>query len=485
MDTTTNRIKRYFMKKILSIMIAVLLCSITFTSSAQQTRTDAFHDAYALQQVVVLSRHNIRSPLSGPDSALGRITPHKWFQWSSAPSELSLRGGVLETMMGQFFRLWAEREGLFAHNAQPDETEVRFYANSMQRTIATARYFSSGMFPVGNLPVEHHYPVGTMDPVYTPQITTLSADYSARAISQIANLFGGGSLEGIGQKVDSNILLAERVIDIAQSVACTQGDTCHFNTDDTNILLQLNKEPAMTGGLKLACSVSDALVLQYYEQPNDSAAAFGHSITMEDWRRLSAIKDWYGDVLFTAPLVAINVAHPLLQEMLYELRSTRRFSFLCGHDSNIGSVLAALGLNDYDLPGTIEHKTPIGSKLVIEKWLGTDGIYYASLNLCYQTPAQLRYQSLLDLDNPPMIYPISLKELTPNADGLYLLTDLEALIEDRIAQYDDLLNETQSIPAEHAAVPSSQTTYTVMGQPVQPGTRHTLLVRPGQTFYRQ
>lgn len=102
MDTTTNRIKRYFMKKILSIMIVVLLCSITFTSSAQQTRTDAFHDAYALQQVVVLSRHNIRSPLSGPDSALGRITPHKWFQWSSAPSELSLRGGVLETMMGHF-----------------------------------------------------------------------------------------------------------------------------------------------------------------------------------------------------------------------------------------------------------------------------------------------------------------------------------------------------------------------------------------------
>ena len=171
--------------------------------------------------------------------------------------------------------------------------------------------------------------------------------------------------------------------------------------------------------------------------------------------------------------------------MLYELRSTRRFSFLCGHDSNIGSVLAALGLNDYDLLGTIEHKTPIGSKLVIEKWLGTDGIYYASLNLCYQTPAQLRYQSLLDLDNPPMVYPILLKELTPNADGLYLLTDLEALIEDRIAQYDDLLNETQSIQAEHIAVPSSQTTYTVLGQPVQPGTRHTLLVRPGQTFYRQ
>ncbi len=466
-------------------LLVALLCGVSIAATAQQTRTDAFHDAYTLQEIVVLSRHNIRSPLSGPESTLGRITPHTWYPWSSAPSELSLRGGVLETEMGQYFRLWAEREGLFAHNAQPDDTEVRFYANSMQRTIATAQYFSSGMFPVGNLPIEHHYPVGTMDPVFTPQITALSADYSARAINQISSLFGNGSLEGIGRNVRANFLLAEEVIDIAQSAACTQGDTCHFNTDDTNILLQLNKEPAMTGGLKLACTVSDALVLQYYEQSDDSAAAFGHSLTTEEWRQLSAIKDWYGDVLFTAPLVAINVAHPLLREILSELRTLgRRFSFLCGHDSNIGSVLAALGMTDYDLPESIERKTPIGSKLVIEKWLGTDGLYYASLNICYQTPAQLRQQALLDLDNPPMIYPIRLNDLTPNADGLYLLTELEALIEDRIAQYDNLLTDINTVQ-EEVHQPSSQATYTLQGQSVSPDTQHTFLVRPGQTFYRQ
>lgn len=50
-------------------------------------------DGYQLEQVVVLSRHNIRSPLSGSGSVLGSITPHEWFAWSSNPSELSLRGG--------------------------------------------------------------------------------------------------------------------------------------------------------------------------------------------------------------------------------------------------------------------------------------------------------------------------------------------------------------------------------------------------------
>ncbi|MCR5661355.1 MAG: hypothetical protein K6G50_04400, partial [bacterium] len=35
-------------------------------------------DGYVLEQAVVLSRHNIRSPLSGSGSNLGKITPHQW-----------------------------------------------------------------------------------------------------------------------------------------------------------------------------------------------------------------------------------------------------------------------------------------------------------------------------------------------------------------------------------------------------------------------
>ena len=62
------------------------------------------HEGYTLQQVVIMSRHNIRSPLSGKGSALGTLTPHDWIAWSSDPSELSLRGGDAEASMGQWFR---------------------------------------------------------------------------------------------------------------------------------------------------------------------------------------------------------------------------------------------------------------------------------------------------------------------------------------------------------------------------------------------
>ena len=103
-------------------------------------------EGYTLKQAVVLSRHNIRAPLSGEGSALDTITPNKWFEWSAPASQLSVRGGILETEMGQYFRKWLEAEGLFEPNYQPKDGAVRIYANSKQRTIATAQFFPQDFF---------------------------------------------------------------------------------------------------------------------------------------------------------------------------------------------------------------------------------------------------------------------------------------------------------------------------------------------------
>ena len=406
------------MKKL--FLAIFLLCSLGLLGQST-------HEHYTLKQVVVLSRHNIRSPLSGRQSALQRITPHEWYHWSSAPSELSLRGGALETMMGQYFRKWLVSEGLMQENEIPAEGAMRFYANSKQRTIATAQYFSSGMLPVANVRIEHHCEMDKMDPVFHPQITDDNEDFKALAQQQIAAMGGEKGMVGIGEKMADNYKVLERVLDMDLSRACLEGDTCHFHTDDAHVYLVKYREPGMGGSLRLACQAADALVLQYYEEPDAVKAAFGDTISWEDWESISAIKDWYGDVLFTAPAVACQVARPLLQTMLEELQNDKRkFTFLCGHDSNIGSVLAALEAEDYSLPNTIEKKTPIGCKLVIEKWENPQGQQFVSLNLVYQSTEQLRNMTLLDMENPPMVFPVKLKGLSANADGLY---PYEALVE--------------------------------------------------------
>lgn len=416
--------------KLFWILFAILCSNV----SAQNSRSDIFHSRYTLSEVVVLSRHNIRSPLAGKGSVIDRITPHKWFAWTSSSSRLSLKGGVMETMMGQYFHKWLMEEGLFLEDEMPASNEVRVYANSMQRTMATARYFMSGFMPVANIPVEHHCEVGVMDSIFTPQITRISDEFCKTAFHQIAEINGEQVnmhkesqssyycvLNNAQNRLAPNYASLCSVLDIRESPACIKGDTCRIAGFDT-IWLRLNQEPQTTGALKLAYSAADAMILQYYEESDDLKASFGHKLNYNDWLQISEIKDWYGDLLFTAPIVAKQVAAPLLNEIVRELNTPyRKFSFLCGHDSNIGSVLAALGVSNYSLPNTIERKTPIGTKLVFEKWVDNNGKYYVSVSLIYHSSAQMRQSSYSDFT--PIKYPIQIDGLSTNSDGLYSLKD--------------------------------------------------------------
>ena len=428
------------MRKLNSLLLLLILTIICpALAQAQLQRSEVFKGKYKLKEVVILSRHNIRSPLSTNGSALSKMTPHEWTNWSSAASELTLRGGVLETEMGQFFRKWTIETGLFKDNYVPTIDEVNVYANSMQRCIATAQYFSGGFMPVANLRVNHRYVPSKMDPIFFPRLTKSTEAFRTEAMKQINAMGGKEGLVGINKSLKESYDLIAKVLDMKQSEYYKKGEIKDFVNNDTQITLELNQEPGMKGSLKNANSASDAFILQYYEEPDGMKAAFGHKLTTEDWTKIAKVKDVYGDVLFTAPIVAVNVAHPLLQYMYDELNDKdRKFTFLCGHDSNIASVDAALGVEDYSLPNSIEKKTPIGSKLVLEKWVDAAGKAYIAVNLVYQSTDQLKQMSLLDLQHAPQVFSLKLKGLNQNTDGLYTFEDVNARFLQAIRAYDDI-----------------------------------------------
>ncbi|WP_278993666.1 histidine-type phosphatase [Prevotella melaninogenica] len=428
------------MRKLNSLLLLLILTIICpALAQAQLQRSEAFKGKYKLKEVVILSRHNIRSPLSTNGSALSKMTPHEWTNWSSAASELTLRGGVLETEMGQFFRKWTIETGLFKDNYVPTVDEVNVYANSMQRCIATAQYFSGGFMPVANLRVNHRYVPSKMDPIFFPRLTKSTEAFRTEAMKQINAMGGKEGLVGINKSLKESYDLIAKVLDMKQSEYYKKGEIKDFVNNDTQITLELNQEPGMKGSLKNANSASDAFILQYYEEPDGMKAAFGHKLTTEDWTKIAKVKDVYGDVLFTAPIVAVNVAHPLLQYMYDELNDKdRKFTFLCGHDSNIASVDAALGVEEYSLPNSIEKKTPIGSKLVLEKWVDAAGKAYIAVNLVYQSTDQLKQMSLLDLQHAPQVFSLKLKGLNQNTDGLYTFEDVNARFLQAIRAYDDI-----------------------------------------------
>lgn len=425
------------MKKNFINITLLFLCPLL--AMAQLQRSDAFKEQYKLKEVVILSRHNIRSSLSVNGSMLQKMTPHEWIKWSAAPSELTLRGGALETIMGQFFRKWTVDEGLFTENAVPTVDEVNFYANSMQRTIATAQYFSSGFMPVANLHINHRFTPSKMDPVFFPALTKSSEAFKAQALKEIAAMGGKKGIVGINEGLKDSYQLIERVLDLKNSPVCKSGEVCAFNDYNTQLKLEKGDEPNMKGSLKFANSASDALILQYYEDTDPVQAAFGQKLSNDEWEKIAKVKDVYGDVLFTAPIVAVNVAHPLLVYMKDELNAkNRKFTFLCGHDSNIASVNAALEVEEYSLPQSIEKKTPIGSKLVFEKWVDKAGKEFVAVNIVYQTTEQLRNVTLLNLENRPVVFSLKLKGLKANPDGLYSIESVNDRFDKAIRAYEEI-----------------------------------------------
>ena len=421
-------------------MLAAILVLCGTNGQAQTKRSDDFRAKYELKEVVVMSRHNIRSPLVSGGAAYMRVTPYQWFQWTSPSSQLSLHGGLLETEMGQFFRKWVVAEGLLPDNCRPEGSEVLFYANSRQRTFATAKYFSAGFLPFANVEIQHMYYEDKMDPVFTPRFTKMNDQYRQQIMAEINAMHGGPQVWM--QSVQPTLTMMEEMIDMPHSPAA-ENDTTHFWYDDTQFKLEKGDEPRMKGGYTLANSVADALVLQCYE--SETMAAFGHELTEEQWRKICGVKEVYDGLLFTSHSAAVNLAYPLVSRIREELHHEgRKFTFLCGHDSNLASIGAALRLHYPETEHALELRTPIGSKLVFEKW--SDGTEeYVAMNLVYQNLSQLQGRTLLSADVPPMVMPVAIDGLNPNADGLYRLDDLDARMAEAMAEYEAIEDEITAV----------------------------------------
>ena len=243
-----------------------------------------------------------------------------------------------------------------------------------------------------------------------------------------------------------------------------QNDTTHFWYNDVQIKIEKDDEPRMTGGYTLANSVADAMVLQCYE--SESMAAFGRELSTEQWRAICGVKEVYDGLLFTTHAAAVNLAYPLVSRIREELnRTDRKFMFLCGHDSNLASISGALRFNYPETENAFELHTPIGSKLVFEKW--NDGSEdYVAVNLVYAAVSQLQQRTLLSADVPPMVLPVSIEGLTANADGLYRLTDLDSRMAEAMAEYDAIEDTPTAVRTvtQPSATSQSAAIYNLQGQ---------------------
>ncbi|WP_448954835.1 bifunctional glucose-1-phosphatase/inositol phosphatase [Labrys neptuniae] len=394
--------------------IAAVLAGLAFTLPTSVS-AGPVPDGYKLEQVLMLSRHNIRAPLANNGSVLAKVTMQKWPDWEVPGGYLTVKGGVLETYMGRAVAGWLVEQGLLARDACPAPGSVYLYANSLQRTVATAQFFAAGAFPGCDVALHHQDKMGTMDPVFLPAFHDEDENAKAEAVTAM-------TARARQLQLTPGYRLLNTILGFKNSQSCSQDRLCDLTKGSDSFSAKKGEEPNTAGSLKLGNAVIDAFTLQYYEGFALKDIAWGKIRNDAQWQTLAAVKNGYQETLFTTPAVARDVARSTLAYITGafarpETGKAVPVTLMFGHDSNIASVLAALEANSYDLPGQ-DEKTPIGGLIQFQRWRDTKGGRdLFRLDYVYQTKQQLREGSELGARNPPRRVTLTLKACPADANG--------------------------------------------------------------------
>lgn len=406
-------------------LIATTVAGIVLLASNAQAQT--VPEGYQLQQVLMMSRHNLRAPLANNGSVLEQSTPNKWPEWDVPGGQLTTKGGVL--YMGHYMREWLAEQGMVKSGECPPPDTVYAYANSLQRTVATAQFFITGAFPGCDIPVHHQEKMGTMDPTFNPVITDDSAAFSEQAVAAMEK-----ELSKL-QLTDSYQLL-EKIVNYKDSPACKEKQQCSLVDGKNTFSAKYQQEPGVSGPLKVGNSLVDAFTLQYYEGFPMDQVAWGEIKSDQQWKVLSKLKNGYQDSLFTSPEVARNVAKPLVsyidKALVTDRTSAPKITVLVGHDSNIASLLTALDFKPYQLHDQNE-RTPIGGKIVFQRWHDSKANRdLMKIEYVYQSAEQLRNADALTLQAPAQRVTLELSGCPKDANGFCPMDKFDSVLNEAV-----------------------------------------------------
>lgn len=425
-------------------VLAVLAFAVPATS---QTIPDSFK----LEQLTIVSRHNVRAPLQkNIDSARRNVKDSTMLlNFPALGSNLTARGSALEMLMGTYFREMLREQGFLKDTIHtrnvgkkeisikdiiPDTSGIYFAASPRQRTLASARAFTAGLIPTVDVTI-HHEELGASDPLFLPYLVDSSSflrisrkDFKTDAFIKKAEAEKKCMISKYRTRLEAAFRVLERAVAYAQSPNGQRRKLDRFSCDSIKVDFRFYddsckiKEPKDNGDLTAANQLSDALILQYYELPNPGSTGI-YTESDEDWRTIASIKDMYSKILFAEPIVAVNVSHGLLSQIWYHMKDLEdKLSFFCTHDTSITALLEALQAEEYDLPGstTIEGLTPVGCKLLFEKY-DCQGKKYGRIRMLYQSTEQIRHITVLDYKGGvhPASFDVRFKGLTPTKDDVY------------------------------------------------------------------
>ncbi|WP_392565401.1 bifunctional glucose-1-phosphatase/inositol phosphatase [Utexia brackfieldae] len=382
---------------------------------------------YALKQVVVLTRHGLRAPLVAGAQQLIDATPYQWQAWDTDGGILTTKGGALEVFMGGYFNQWVVQNNLLPKNTCPTEADYHVYTNVILRTIATAQFFTAGAFPgCDNIKINHFSDLASRDPIFYPAVKENSPAFQAKVTKEIHDYIAK-------QDLGASYAKLEQIIDYKNSVACKVQKQCDLSQVPNVPDLTPDQEPLVNGGIRIGFLIVDAFMLQDYEGFPSHQVAWGNIKSAADWQSIAKIRNAYIDATFLQPAIVKNIIQPMLKRLdtLMPAKMTQaqpKVTLLSGHDTTVGPVITALGVNEYQLPGQYE-KTPIGGEVVFQRWYDKKHDRdLLKVEYVYQSTEQLRNLSPLSLKTPPQRVTLSFKGCDIDTNGFCPWQDFRKVI---------------------------------------------------------
>lgn len=378
----------------------------------------------ALELVIILGRHGIRSPLYSP----AQLAPHAaqaWAAWSVAPGILTEKGGRQMTKMGVYLRQHYIQAGLLSGQADQDAPVVGFRSDSDQRTIASAEKLAEGLLPGVAVQVAHR-PLDQADPLFVP--VRMDLGHPDRALAKAAILGRiGNSPQAVFEAhrpqyaLLQHILFGDQPVLANKMAPLTEVPGLGPGTN-TNLV-------ALTGPLREGLVLTDALLLEYEEGFPLSQVGWGR-LSRADLTELLAVHalnfDLQQKTFYCAQAQGSNLARHL-RETLDQAASgqpvagaigsvKQKLLVVLGHDTNQINLAGLLNIS-WTFPGAQSDPVLPGGSLVLELRRGDDGVQRVRMYYVSQTLDELRAGDPVDAAHPPAVVPIFIPGCSASAPG--------------------------------------------------------------------
>ena len=315
-----------------------------------------------MKKLIIFSRHGLRYPLLKYESMQGIIS-EKDVNWDFEEGMLTEKGEILEFKMGIFLRKYIEKFG-------KKLKKIEFSSNSIKRTVATAKILATSMFPYREIEVKFK----------DKTFSTMEKDFNIYLDSLDINK---EKLKKLDYSLKPQYERLEKILNIEDGTFLNIG---------SNIKIGENGFLMSDGAFKIATDIVDMYILKYFEGFKEQNI-FKSDNFYKDLEYISEIKDSLLDTIF-GDLDYINDSPSEITKLIQsKINSETDLDVIVGHDSNIATIFAKLGINlDYK----ILEKYPIGAKLLFKVY--DDNSF--DLELIYYKPESIRN---MNNDNPVIV----------------------------------------------------------------------------------